>query len=315
MSAPERVPSEVAGAPFPGATPLACAAVAYARRGWAVLPCAPGAKLPLLPNGFHGASTDPSTVAAWWRAEPRANIGVVPGLSRLLVAGAPYALVALDLDGPRGFATADALGVPTDTLTATTGRPDGGCHRYFVVPTSTVDGAPLIISNRALGSGLDVRHARGYVIVPPSVHPSGAEYRWTVTAPAAPLPPVLLARLLAPTRDGTTTRGNAARNDTRYAGRARTHMCPRRTPAGADARRRALAYLARVPHALGDGDGRNMTAFRIAVVLLHDMQLGPHEVAAFLAEWNATNRPPLSFDELARVAANAALYGGPRGAA
>ncbi len=77
-------------------TPQARAALAYADRGWAVLPCQPGSKLPLLRNGFHGATADVDTVAAWWRAEPQANVALVP--ARCPLEGG-CTLLVLDLDG------------------------------------------------------------------------------------------------------------------------------------------------------------------------------------------------------------------------
>jgi hypothetical protein len=34
-------------------------ALAYARHGWPVFPCAPGAKIPATRHGFRDATTDP----------------------------------------------------------------------------------------------------------------------------------------------------------------------------------------------------------------------------------------------------------------
>jgi hypothetical protein len=45
-------------------TPQARAALAYARRGWAILPCTPGGRVPILARGFHDANAGPATVAA-----------------------------------------------------------------------------------------------------------------------------------------------------------------------------------------------------------------------------------------------------------
>jgi hypothetical protein len=129
----------------------------YAGRGCAVFPCVPGDKVPLTPNGFHGATANPDTVARWWAAEPHANIGLVPGYSALGHDGAPGTPARLDLDGPLGHATAVALDVPDDGPAVQTGRPDGGEHRWFWLPR-TYAGAPLVIGNVKLGPGLDVRH-------------------------------------------------------------------------------------------------------------------------------------------------------------
>jgi hypothetical protein len=51
-----------------------------------------------------------------------------------------------------------------------TGR-EGGFHRYLNHPGGT-------IGNARLGPGVDVRADKGYVLAPPSVHPSGGIYKW-----------------------------------------------------------------------------------------------------------------------------------------
>ena len=91
------------------------AALAYARRGWAIHPLRPGDKLPLLKDWPHNATTNEQTIAAWWRQWPDANIGLACGPSRLLV-------VDLDVKGRvDGRATWDALAARL-----------GRAERYFV---------------------------------------------------------------------------------------------------------------------------------------------------------------------------------------
>jgi hypothetical protein len=83
------------------------------------------------------------------------------------------------------------------TLCAKTGRKgaDGkrkGCHYYFRVP----GGAAIRNSAGALGKGLDIRADGGYVVAPPSLHPSGLLYEWLAPEqPLADTPPWMLARL------------------------------------------------------------------------------------------------------------------------
>lgn len=64
-------------------------------------------------------------------------------------------------------------------------------HLYFAHPGGTIRN-----SASALGPGLDVRGDGGYVIAPPSVHPSGAAYRWGPVRTLAP-PSDWLAEMLA----------------------------------------------------------------------------------------------------------------------
>jgi hypothetical protein len=161
-----QVPSDLAGV-----------ALELAARGWAVFPCVPKGKIPATPHGFKDASSDPQVVAAAWRAHPNANIGVATGPKS--------GIVVLDVDGDLGMASLAALqakyGPLPPTVCQRTGR---GRHFFFRYP------ADVEIHNSAgkIGPGLDVRGDGGYVIVAPSIHPSGARYEW-ITAPSASVAP------------------------------------------------------------------------------------------------------------------------------
>jgi hypothetical protein len=148
--------------------------------GWPVFPCKPRGKDPAIARGFLQATTDPQQIRAWWRQYPRANIGLVPGRAGFLV---------IDIDGPAAEEAAQQMGLLSEpTLTVVTAR---GWHLYFRHPGGE-------IGNRKLGM-LDVRADRGYVLLPPSVHPSGHVYRWAdEAARALPLPPAVLAELVRP---------------------------------------------------------------------------------------------------------------------
>ncbi len=246
----------------------------YAARGWPVFPLRPRAKAPLTPRGFKAASCDPAVIDGWWAAEPEANIGLVPG---------PAGLVVIDVDGPAGAARARALGLlDVETARVTTGRPDGGCHLYFLHPGGT-------IGNRALAPHLDVRADAGYVVVPPSVHPSGAVYRWAGARIIAPLPAAVRERLCAAEEAASPAGGAAVIRDPR--------AVPVRTWEGAERLdRRVRAYLARVG-AVAEG-ARNATAYRVAAALVRDFALGAEVAECYLVEWNAGNRPPLGAREL-----------------
>jgi hypothetical protein len=142
-------------------------ALQYAARGWHVFPLKPRSKIPLIGKaaggqGFHDATIDPKQIETWWGQCPEANIGLSTG---------PSGLVVLDADGPEGLAELDALvrqhGPLPRTLVSKTGR---GFHFFF-----SGTGIP---SSQVKGSHLDVRGSTGYVVLPPSVHPSGAAYEW-----------------------------------------------------------------------------------------------------------------------------------------
>lgn len=156
--------------PIPSPVPLdalgfGAAALRYARQGRAVFPCLRAAKEPATAHGCKDATTDEKRIRAWWRSEPRYNVG--------LATGEPSGVWVLDIDGEAGLASLRALeeehGELPTTLTCETGG--GGYHFYW----RTTEG----LKNRAgVRPGIDVRAAGGYAVVPPSVHPSGAVYRW-----------------------------------------------------------------------------------------------------------------------------------------
>jgi len=153
-------------------TPLAYA-LAYAAQGWHVLPLEPRAKTPLgrlVPRGMHDASTDADVIHNWWRRCPDAGIGISLAQS---------GLVAVDID-PRNGGTDTfeqlqaAHGRLTSAVMAFTGG--GGEHHVFLVP----HGAALSLPG-TLGPGVDLK-ANGYIVVEPSVHPSGKQYGWEVSS-------------------------------------------------------------------------------------------------------------------------------------
>lgn len=161
-------------------TALLHAALAYAARGWRVLPlhtmrvgrcscnranCPSPAKHPRTMNGSAGASSDFAQIRKWWGMWPEANIGIATGGD----------LAVVDLDVSRNGienweALADDNGGPLDALTVRTGG--GGKHLYVRVPHKVQN------SVDKLALGVDVRGEGGYVVAPPSVHASGREYTW-----------------------------------------------------------------------------------------------------------------------------------------
>jgi putative DNA primase/helicase len=131
---------------------------------------------------------DADVIARLWAEMPEANVGVAAEASGLLI---------IDVDPRHGghetmAELARELGGLPMTVECATGGPDGGRHLYFRAPA---DGAHVVGS---LGAGIDIRY-HGYVVAPPSRHPSGGTYRWTNdpdSVEVADLPPAWLARLI-----------------------------------------------------------------------------------------------------------------------
>ena len=156
----------------PGNNPFARAAARYAEIGWPVFPVIPRDKQPLTSKGFLDATTDPAQVAEWAAQWPDANIGFCPGKAGLVV---------FDLDGEDAKKVALGMGLYAEpTMTAITAR---GEHLYFQHPGGEV-------RNQKIAGGIDVRGDMGYVLLPPSIHTTGAVYKWAAKGQAAAaLPP------------------------------------------------------------------------------------------------------------------------------
>lgn len=199
---------------------LASAALKYAEFGWRVFPCVPQGKTPLdlcdecmarLPayapkatekscpgcgviyssdvkRGFHLATTDAAKIQRWWRASPDANIGLATG----------HGILVLDIDGPDGEATLAELTAAHGALPFTPQQSTGkGRHFMFGVPSEFRNSA------KKVGPGIDTRGDGGYIVVAPSVHPSGKRYEWAPEArpskvKLADMPDWLMALLAKP---------------------------------------------------------------------------------------------------------------------
>jgi hypothetical protein len=163
-------------------------ALAYAARGLHVFPCRPHCKEPATAGGCKDATANPELITHWWQQTPDANIGIATGeRSHCFV---------LDVDSADAEAELKNLeaahGALPATVEAITAR---GRHVYFDWPRQGVRNTASKI-----GPGLDTRGEGGYVLAPPSVHPSGRAYTWSVDSARvfAPAPAWLLSRVTAP---------------------------------------------------------------------------------------------------------------------
>lgn len=194
------------------------AALKYAGAGYPVLPvhsvseagicrcshgsnCQSPGKHPATKNGVLDATTDEGKICQFWQSNPLANVAIATG---------PEFGIVLDID-PRhcGDISIQAFeaknGALPKTTTAITGG--GGLHFAFKDPGG-------LLKNRPVMKGVDIRAKGGYVVVAPSVHASGSEYRWAEglapgEMPMADFPPALLDILTAKT-DNTSGNTNSA---------------------------------------------------------------------------------------------------------
>jgi hypothetical protein len=177
--------------------------LAAAARGWRLLPVRERCKIPLVREWPKAATSAPARLEAWAAQFPRCNWA--------LATGPASGVFVLDVDGEQGE---DALLAhhrqgqsQPGTLTVSTGR---GKHLYFRWP----EGLTIRNSAGKLGRGLDIRGEGGFVVIPPSVHPSGTEYAYfDPDVPVSDAPAWLLALVAQPSHTGISVLCEGHRND------------------------------------------------------------------------------------------------------
>ena len=182
------------------------AALAFARVGVPIFPCARGGKRPYTPAGFHDASCDAGVVRAWWARWPGANIG--------LPTGSASGLDVVDVDvseatsGFEAFDRVSAAGLVNGEF-ARVRTPSGGMHVYF---PASVDRPQRCWQSAS--AHIDFRGEGGYVIVPPSLlvtNDKRVSYRLATLSPsgAKAVDAVVLRDFLDPRPPRETSRSKA----------------------------------------------------------------------------------------------------------
>jgi hypothetical protein len=227
-------------------------ALKLAHLGWSLIPLKPYSKEPLVPwKALQQRRLTEPELTELFERNPLANVGIITGkVSQLLV---------LDADAPD---VVKHLSIP-ETPIAETAR---GRHYYFHLPNAHIR------SVAGIAEGLDIRADGGYVVSPPSTHPSGKRYEWIIPprgldpygAEPAP-PPAWLMELLS-----------------RHRARSGT--------------------LARIVQGVPEGQ-RNISSAALIGKLLGCLPQDDWESIAWplAAAWNARNSPPLPERELRRV--------------
>src|SRR5262249_15239215 len=144
--------------------------------------------------------TDQATITRYWRVRPDYNIGIATGTAS--------GIFVVDIDGAeaelRKLETEHGALPPTVEVITARGR-----HVYFQMP----DGSDIRNSAGKVAPGIDVRANGGYVLAPPSVHPSGRRYAWSVDSAStfAAAPDWLLKKLASPSDGNGATPASAWR--------------------------------------------------------------------------------------------------------
>jgi len=261
--------------------PLATAP-AYVEIGLPIIPicgprhgCGSPGKIPFDPlarrhlaGWQHRGIPDPDQVARWLEAPG------VRGLNIGLVLG--DGLVGLDVDGPEGETLlADrSQGDLPQTWAFTTAR---GRRLIYAAPTATRIGKANLRGSAPRG-GLDILGEGTQTVVPPSVHHTGAVYRWAPQRdPWQAGPPALAPAWVT----------------------AEAHA--RTTPTDSQSWSHRGWWQ---PLLVGVSVGaRHSTAARLVGRWVR-LGLGPEEIALLAAAWNARNPEPLPVPELERIMAD-----------
>ncbi len=148
-------------------SPLAHA-LTYADSGWLVFPLRPRGKEPLTRNGYKDATGDRAIIERWWKKNPTANVA--------LVTGRAGGIVVVDFDPRNGGDVHEFMRLYGDAFSGLrfgkVGTGGGGQHWYFRYPAEDFPSVKDVLP------GVDIKSDGGYVVAPPSIHPSGEAYVW-----------------------------------------------------------------------------------------------------------------------------------------
>ena len=220
----------------------------YVDSGWSVLPVKPDEKRPYMTNWLQYTKTKPpkDMVLNWFHTLSGAGVGVVTGrVSNMVV---------LDVESYCPTPIEKLLEMYPTQMYSRTGS--GGYHLFYQYPT-----AMARVSNRVkLMEGVDLRADGGFIVLPPTLHPSGNRYQWVRRGPLGTFPKSLLDLDSQP----KTQQGEG--------------------------------WITDLLHGVSEG-GRNDACARLAGYffkkgLTYDI------VEALLMEWNERNDPPLTAREM-----------------
>jgi len=181
-----------------------------------------------------------------WFTSMDCNIGTITG--------SVSNLVVVDVDGEKGIQTLKTLNL-APTLTSRTGG--NGYHLFYFSPVS--------IPTRKL-PGIDLKSEGGYVVLPPSIHNSGRQYKWLRNNHMAMFDP-------EPFKPYTNFYTDFSNNGNHW-------------------------YV-ELLEGVSEGE-RSVTASKL-VGRYFRLGLDEEEIWIFITDWNSRNSPPLPENELRRT--------------
>lgn len=220
----------------------------YVNLGWSILPVRPDDKRPYMTNWLQYQKTkaDRNLVTSWFSSLSNAGVGLVTGR----ISG----VVVLDVEHDCPIPIEDILRkYPTGMISKSGG---GGRHLFYNYPRGVGR-----ISNRVrIFEGADLRADGGFIVLPPTLHPSGGRYEWLSRGPMGAFPRELL---------DMQSRPKAQEGD---------------------------GWITEALRGVSEG-GRNDTCARLAGYFFKK-GVNSDIVEALLLEWNEKNDPPLPIKEV-----------------
>lgn len=155
-------------------------AIEYVNSGWSVLPVRPDEKRPYMTNWLQYTKTRAPIpmVEGWFNNLAGAGVGAVTGrISNMVV---------LDVEKDCPYTIEELLKKYPTQMVAKSGG--GGYHLFYQYPTSQAR-----VSNRVrIFEKADLRADGGFIVLPPTMHPSGNRYQWIKRGPLGAFPMTLL---------------------------------------------------------------------------------------------------------------------------
>ena len=222
-------------------------AAEYCDNGWSVLPVRPDEKRPYMTNWLQYTKTraPKPMVEAWFTNLAGAGVGVVTGkISNMVV---------LDVEHDCPYPIEELLKKYPTQLIARSGG--GGYHLFYQYPVNQSR-----VSNRVrIFEGADLRADGGFIVLPPTMHPSGSRYEWIKRGPLGAFPIALLDLQAQPKVQGD-------------------------------------GWITEALRGVSEG-GRNDTCARLAGYFFKK-GMNADIVEALLLDWNERNEPPLPVNEV-----------------
>lgn len=219
----------------------------YIDSGWSILPVKPDEKRPYMTNWLQYTRTRPGKqlVDSWFNNLTGAGVGLVTGK----ISG----IVVLDVEHWCPTPVEELLKKYPTNMVARSGG--GGVHLFYSYPQNVGK-----ISNRVgIFEGADLRADGGFLVLPPTMHPSGNRYEWIKRGIPGAFP---MAFLDLESRSPTSSEG----------------------------------WITEALRGVSEG-GRNDTCARLAGYFFKK-GLNSDIVEALLMEWNEKNDPPLPVSEV-----------------